>query len=76
MPIKQTKHYDRTTTSVINVINHAQSNTSSQIVFDVSDEASLRALAVSMATQQLEGAELEDIYARADQIIEFIKISD
>ena len=72
MPIKQTKHYDRTTTSVI---HQAQSNTSSQIVFDVSNEASLRALAVSMATEQLEGAELEDIYARADQIIEFIKIS-
>ncbi len=73
MPIKQTKHYGRTTTSVI---HQAQSNTSSQLVFDVSNEASLRALAVSMATQQLEGAELEDIYARADQIIEFIKISD
>lgn len=72
MPIKQTKHYDRTTTSVI---HQAQSNTSSQIVFDVSNEASLRALAVSMATQQLGGAELEDIYARADQIIEFIKLS-
>lgn len=72
MPIKQTKHYDRTTTYVI---HQAQSNTSSQIVFDVSNEASLRALAISMATQQLEGAELEDIYARADQIIEFIKIS-
>ncbi len=73
MPIKQTKHYDRTTTFVI---NQAHSNTTNQTVFDVSDEASLRALAVSMATQQLEGAELEDIYARADQIIEFIKISD
>jgi hypothetical protein len=73
MSIKQTKHYDRTTTYVI---HQAQSNTSSQLVFDVSNEASLRALAVAMATQQLEGAELEDIYARADQIIEFIKISD